>query len=69
MRIDYIHGAETAEQLAEEREDALAFLLPPIRKESLFTTVVRDGTLPRKAFSIGRAHDKRFYLEARKIRK
>ena len=68
-RVDYIHGAETAEQLAGEREDAVAFLLPPIRKESLFTTVIRDGMLPRKAFSIGRAQDKRFYLEARKIRR
>ncbi|NBI11830.1 DUF1015 domain-containing protein [Colidextribacter sp. OB.20] len=68
-RVDYIHGAETAEQLAGEREDAVAFLLPPIRKDSLFTTVVCDGMLPRKAFSIGRAQDKRFYLEARKIRR
>ena len=68
-RIDYIHGEEAAEQLAGEREDAVAFLLPPIRKESLFVTVIRDGMLPRKAFSVGRAQDKRFYLEARRIRK
>ena len=48
--------------------DAIAFLLPAMGKEQLFPTVIRDGVLPRKTFSMGEAHDKRFYLEARKIR-
>ena len=68
-RVDYIHGADEARQLAEEREDAVAFLLPAMGKEELFPTVIHDGVLPRKTFSMGEAHDKRFYLEARKIRK
>ncbi len=68
-RVDYIHGADEARQLAEEREDAVAFLLPPMGKEELFPTVIHDGVLPRKTFSMGEAHDKRFYLEARKIRR
>ena len=68
-RIDYIHGEAEARALAEEREDAVAFLLPPPRWPELFDAIVRDGLLPRKAFSVGRAQDKRFYLEARKIRK
>ena len=67
-RIDYIHGADVARRLAEEREDAVAFLLPAMGKEELFPTVIHDGVLPRKTFSMGEAHDKRFYLEARKIR-
>ena len=67
-RIDYIHGADVAQRLAEEREDAIAFLLPAMGKEELFPTVIHDGVLPRKTFSMGEAHDKRFYLEARKIR-
>ena len=67
-RIDYIHGADVAQRLAEERADAIAFLLPPMGKEELFPTVIHDGVLPRKTFSMGEAHDKRFYLEARKIR-
>jgi hypothetical protein len=37
-------------------------------KEELFRTVIADGVLPRKTFSMGEAWDKRFYLEARKIR-
>ena len=48
--------------------DYIAFLLPAMGKEQLFPTVIRDGVLPRKTFSMGEAHDKRFYLEARKIR-
>ncbi|MGE4276862.1 MAG: DUF1015 domain-containing protein [Lawsonibacter sp.] len=66
-RIDYIHGADVAAQLAG-RAQSIAFLLPPMGKEELFPTVIHDGVLPRKTFSMGEAHDKRFYLEARKIR-
>lgn len=67
-RIDYIHGDDVARKLAESREDAIAFLLPAMGKGELFPTVIHDGVLPRKTFSMGEAHDKRFYLEARKIR-
>ena len=67
-RVDYIHGVDEAEKLAVEREDAIAFLMPPMDKKELFPTVLHDGVLPRKTFSMGQAHDKRFYLEARKIR-
>ena len=66
-RIDYIHGADVARALAA-RPGNLAFLLPAMGKEQLFPTVIHDGALPRKTFSMGEAHDKRFYLEARKIR-
>ncbi len=66
-RIDYIHGADVARTLAA-RPGNLAFLLPAMGKDQLFPTVIHDGALPRKTFSMGEAHDKRFYLEARKIR-
>ena len=68
-RVDYIHGETEARALACEREDAIAFLLTAPEWEGLFDSIVQDGLLPRKTFSIGEAHDKRFYLEARKIRK
>ena len=67
--MDYIHGEDEARALAGEREDAIAFLLPAPDWAELFDTIVRDGVLPRKTFSMGEAHDKRFYLEARKIRR
>ncbi len=65
--IDYIHGADVTRDLAR-RPGNLGFLLPPMGKDELFPTVLHDGVLPRKTFSMGEAHDKRFYLEARKIR-
>ena len=43
-------------------------VLPAMAKEELFPTVIYDGVLPRKTFAMGEAQDKRFYLEARKIR-
>ncbi|HPE15980.1 MAG TPA: DUF1015 domain-containing protein [Oscillospiraceae bacterium] len=65
--IDYIHGEDVTRALAEKPGN-LGFTLPPIRKEELFRTVVHDGVLPRKTFSMGEAHDKRYYLECRRIR-
>ena len=65
--IDYIHGEDTARRLAA-RPDAIAFLFDGMRKEELFSTVISDGALPRKTFSMGHAEDKRFYTEARAIR-
>ena len=66
-RIDYIHGDDVAAGLGRQKGN-LAFLLPALKKEQLFPTVVQDGALPRKTFSMGEANDKRFYLEARRIR-
>ena len=31
-------------------------------------TVIADGVLPRKTFSMGHAEDKRYYVEGRKIK-
>jgi hypothetical protein len=45
----------------------LGIYLPGMKKTDLFKTVILDGALPRKTFSMGEAHEKRFYLEARKI--
>lgn len=65
-QIDYIHGEDVLERLAQ-REDAVGFLLPPMEKGQLFDGVVKDGSLPRKTFSMGHACEKRYYLEARRI--
>ena len=65
--VDYIHGRNPAIALAD-RPDAIAFLFDGMAKEELFSTVISDGALPRKTFSMGHAEDKRFYTEARRIR-
>lgn len=67
-KIDYIHGEDVVKKLCCEK-DSIGFLLPSMRKDELFPTVINDGALPRKTFSMGHAHDKRFYCELRRISK
>lgn len=66
-RIDYIHGTDNVKALAE-KHNGIALILPDMDKSELFPTVIKDGALPRKTFSMGHADDKRFYIEARKIK-
>lgn len=65
-RIDYVHGAEVVWSLGAQPGNA-GFYVPGMEKSDLFKTVILDGVLPRKTFSMGEAHEKRFYMEARKI--
>ncbi len=65
--IDYIHGEDAAISLAQ-KENTAALLFDGMTKDMLFKTVICDGALPRKTFSMGHAADKRFYLECRRIR-
>ncbi len=65
--IDYIHGIDSLKRLSE-RENCVGFVFDGMRKDELFSSVTADGSLPRKTFSMGHADDKRFYLEARKIK-
>lgn len=64
--IDYVHGTETLCSLATQK-DNVGFYLAGMPKSDLFKTVIKDGSLPRKTFSMGEAHEKRFYFEARRI--
>jgi len=65
--VDYIHGIESTKALAA-KENAVGMLFDGMSKDMLFKTVICDGALPRKTFSMGHAADKRFYVECRKIR-
>jgi len=65
-RVDYIHG-EMATHTLGKNAGNMGFVLPAICKHSLFKTVIFDGALPRKTFSMGEANDKRFYLESRRL--
>lgn len=65
--IDYIHGDDVLRSLTGPA-DAIGFLLPPLDKSSFFPAVQTLGILPRKTFSMGHAHEKRFYMECRRIR-
>ncbi len=64
--IDYVHGEEIVARLGIQPGNA-GFFLPPMGKNCLFQAIIRDGMLPRKAFSMGEAREKRYYLECRQI--
>ena len=66
-RIDYVHGDDITIELGKN-PGCLAFLLPAMDKNDLFKSIAADGPLPRKTFSMGHAEDKRYYIEARKIK-
>ena len=65
--IDYIHGTDSTRKLCQ-KENTVGFIFSGMEKGDLFPAVSADGSLPRKTFSMGHADDKRFYLEARKIK-
>ena len=65
--VDYIHGDDVVREFASKDGNA-GILFDVMDKSELFKTVILDGALPRKTFSMGHAHDKRFYTECRKIR-
>ena len=65
--IDYIHGEGALADLCRA-EGRIGFVLPAMDKHDLFASVVEEGATPRKTFSLGEAHEKRFYLECRRIR-
>lgn len=67
-KIDYIHGEEVTKELTRKNENNVGFIFDAMPKSELFKTVILDGSLPRKTFSMGHSYDKRYYLESRKIK-
>jgi len=66
VNIGYIHGVEPVEE-AVNAGHAVGLLLPSLDKTRFLETIHAIGTLPRKAFSMGEANEKRFYIEGRNI--
>ena len=65
-QVDYIHGDNEAAEFGSQ-EGNVAILLPTLKKDELFTSVMDTGVFCKKSFSIGEAAEKRYYLECRKI--
>lgn len=66
MQIDYIHGENSVRELVKAGHGT-GILVPAMDKSLLFPAVAQGGVLPRKTFSMGEAHEKRYYMETRKI--
>ena len=70
FEIDYIHDIEALKELSGQ-ENSLGFEMPPFdenAKKDFFKVISKSGTMPRKTFSMGHAQEKRYYLEARRIK-
>ncbi len=67
IEVDYIHGDDVVTELGSKPGN-MGFFLPPMDKNDLFRTVIREGVLPRKTFSMGEAEEKRYYMECRAIK-
>jgi hypothetical protein len=65
--VDYVHGDAALERLGTNAGN-VGVHMPAVSKDDLLRMVVREGPLPRKTFSMGEAHEKRYYVEARRIR-
>ena len=67
FEIEYVHGDEHTAKTVKE-SDGIGILMPKFAKSDLIKYVVNVGNLPKKAFSIGTAEDKKYYVEAKRIR-
>jgi hypothetical protein len=65
--VDYVHGDHHVKEVVAET-GGIGILLPQFSKDELFCYVVNVGNLPKKAFSIGTAENKKYYLEAKRIK-
>ena len=65
--VDYVHGDDVLERLSMQG-GSIGIHLAAVGKGDLLRMVVREGALPRKTFSMGEANQKRYYIEARRIR-
>ena len=67
-KIDFIHDEEELLSVADKNNNSIAIAMPALTKEDLFDYLATGRVLPRKSFSMGHANEKRYYLEAKKIK-
>ena len=67
LSVDYIHGIDNLKEICKDN-NAIGIILPILDKADFFDYVKKYKIMPRKSFSIGHANEKRYYIEARKIR-
>lgn len=64
--VDYIHGE--ADLIELSKNGFTGILLPSIKKEDFFS-LIAVGNLPKKTFSMGEGYEKRYYIEAKLIKR
>ena len=66
--VDYIHDEDQTISVAKSHPGSVALIMPALTKGDIFEYIANDEVLPRKAFSMGHATEKRYYLESKRIR-
>jgi len=66
-KIDYVHDEKAVREIAS-RPGCVGLILDELNPNGLVAQLEGGVILPRKTFSLGHARDKRYYLEARKIK-
>lgn len=64
--VDYIHGESELVSFTEKGNAGV--ILPAIKKDDFFRLIREGGNLPRKTFSMGEGNEKRYYIEAKRIK-
>jgi hypothetical protein len=67
VEVDYIHGINHTREVVKDT-NGIGIFMPEFSRNELFHFVINVGNLPKKAFSIGTAENKKYYLEAKKIK-
>ncbi len=68
VTVDYIHDEDELLLTADKNPNSIAIRMPALTKSDIFDYIAKDEVLPRKAFSMGRANEKRYYLESKLIK-
>ena len=66
--VDYIHDEDQTISVAKAHPGSVALIMPALTKSDIFAYIAKDEVLPRKAFSMGHATEKRYYLESKRIK-
>ncbi len=66
--VDYIHDEDQTIEVAKSHPGSVAIIMPALTKGDIFDYIAKDEVLPRKAFSMGHATEKRYYLESKRIK-
>lgn len=66
--VDYIHGEKNLFALVKADKNSAGITFDKLKKEELFGYIAKNGSLPRKTFSMGEGVEKRYYLEGKRIR-
>ena len=66
--VDYIHDEDQTIEVARNNKGSMAIIMPALTKGDIFDYIAKDKVLPRKAFSMGHATEKRYYLESKRIK-